>query len=645
MSFNIKQRSARKVFQDYFTGLLFSNQQHYEKLVQSTIQNPTLQERDILNHLNFTSYVNKHLNNACYLIWYSLLLNYPNNDKSLVWNQIFRFYLKGTKTFISILEKYKKEIQQYNHLSEPQNYTELEDKNDKDQYYYLEDNNQTQELPSSEDFTKVIAQELIKNSKDSDFDFTFCCNPSDIATYHTFHVEMIQKSLDITQRYLQEHLLNDLHLKTFIDLCNLPSNQKKLFESITTYKSYFDSHDRKTMRYIADKISKGQYFHFDIDDIKLINCDIEDPKRTVTDLDEFYLFRVVLKMKCTENLNITFPFFSELIDISFSIKPDIAKKLWENSTLNNMIHPINLIDEINNYGYPIANLNYLIDDNILILQEQDPNKPAKRCKNLLNFIKLNCIEQNLPELPNEIVIFHKVYDQLMKEDCSTFLFKELFILKNQTSEWITFSVNPKFQSLIEFEKWCVQQNLSFENNILCRSMLKHELVLNCYNYISHFVDKLIIYYQFIKKSQTPTDNQKLFISKQKNYLVSPSIRNIQLEKAKTFLLHASKKLLCVWYTELKFIDQLMEYWTNFEHIQTQYFIERQIIDPNTSSVEINDQLVKVIQKILGYFMIYERKLTWFSIQKLIEPIKSTNSFADFICKFNVIQTLNSQEEE
>jgi hypothetical protein len=639
MTLNKNQREARKVLQNYFTGILYSNQQNFESLTKLLSINPYLNERNTFNNMNFSDEINEIINKACYLIWNSLIIDFSNLNPSinatintnLIWNQYFRFYMKGTKTFIKTLENYKAKNKYDNEkikFDYDKKYNNAYEEKSSE-YFDSYDEKELQYIDKPEDFTKIISQELIRKSVDSDFDFTFCSNPDDIKNFHLVYGQFIQRSLEIAQQYLRENLLNKRCLQRYVELCNLPDNQKKLKESIKKYMHYFGSKDRKTMKYIVEQIEKNNFLLFDIDDIELSNCDQENLFRTVTEIDEFYLFRVVLKMKCS-GLNITFPFFAELIDISYSIKEDIGRKLWKNSTLNNMIYPVNLIDTFNNFGYPIANLNYLIDDTIFILQEQDPNKPEKRCEKLLNFIRLNCIEQSLPSLPNEIVIFQKIYDLLLKEECSKFLFQDLFKYKDQKDDWITFEINSKFQSLDTFEKWCIEQNLLFENKVECFNKTKNELILVCLRYINNLIDKINDFCNFAKHSQNLTEYQKNFIHIQKNNFVSPSIRSYHQKYINNLLLLTRKKQLCEWYIELKFIDEIISYWTDFEQISLSKFNIFLINDQRV----INDQLLQVIEIILNFFTSGKNSKP-ISIQTLIEPISSKNSFADFIGKFKL----------
>ena len=641
-------REAVKVLQSYFTNILYSNEKNLDNFIEVIRTNTDIDEVKTFNDLNFSDTVNEIINKACYLVWVNLInsfsTNHPNLNRNLIWNHFFRFYLKGTKTFIKTLEKYEnKEENEVENIDNNEISFEVVNKynNEYDQknpdYVQMDDKTHFEFVNKPEEISKIISHELKRSIKDSDFDFTFCSNPEDIHNLHLSYVNYIQESLKLAQHYLINNLVNSISLKKFVDVCNLPINQKKLSKMIEKFEKYFTSRDRKTMKFIKSEINKGNFFKFDVDDIELINCDKENPKRTITSLDEFYLFRVVLKMKCiSHKLNITFPFFAEIIDISYSIKEDISTKIWKNSTLTNMIYPVNLIDITNNYGYPIANLNYLIDDTIIILQEQDPNKPEKRCEKLLNFIKLNCIEQNLPKLPSEIVIYHKVYDLLITEECSKFLFQDLFKLKENDSVWYTFEINPKFLSLHSFEKWCIEQKLSFDN-LYCYNKTKNELVIMCLNYFNHFFKKLIDFYTFLrlKEENQLSEQQKKFLFKQKNNIMSPSIKAYHQKTVENLLPGINKIQLCFWYAELKLIDEIIVYWVNFENVQANFF-KHEIFKQDTET-NINDQIVEVIETILNYFINCENKIKITNIQLLLKPLSDKNTFADFICKFNINQ--------
>jgi hypothetical protein len=454
------ERKAKKVFQNYFTTLLYS------KPTIKTLDNGEVKKYDVGDRINII------LKSTCKMIWEKLIERffYKEIDTTDIkeqvknnWDNYFRFYLKGGKSTLEFIKSISYIDKEYGETT-------------------------MDFLPSSNhksNISKAFYYDLINSTDDSDFDFCFVLNPTlmNDSNYirHNRPIAKIMKNMTYEINGDIKSLMPDF-LELINDVYNQKTILKRLIEDSIQYFTPKEQEVFKDFIYSCDSL-KEPYFKFE-SDIGMFHSYIKALESKVTiPTDTFYLHRLVLPIKFSDK-SIVFPttdgkLFAECIDISFSKDIKVTEKLWKHTELNSMLRPLYYIDEDYIFSYPIAGLSYQLNDIVVILSENEPNKPQKRCKRLIEQLYFSCMEEKLPEVPSLIHIGKKVYE-LMKQEGDCKALNEIMTFKESINDIYIFELSKSIRNIEDFEVWCRSNsyyniNLSWESQCNINFISKEEL--------------------------------------------------------------------------------------------------------------------------------------------------------------------------
>jgi hypothetical protein len=599
-----QERKAKKVFQNYFTSIL------YEK--PSII----VSEKDEVKKNNVSERINSILKNSSMRIWgeiinafYSQYKDDNNTSKDCVkkgWDEHCRFYLKGGK---STMEFIKSII-----------YTENE--GGAVSLGFMPSTNHKSNI------AKAFYQELSYNTDDSDYDFCFVVNPSLLNTERNENFipfnRKLHKIIKAEKNILEEEIkgiFSDL-----LERINSSYNQKtKLKTLVKESYDYFTSSEKAVFDEFLSNTLNEPYFNF-IGGKSYIDY-VE--KKVVIPTDTFFLHRLIIPFNF-ENEIMTFPtidnkLFAECIDVSFSGIKEVTEKLWKHTELNNILRPLIHLDDISNFSYPVAGLHYQLNDIVVILSEQNPNKPQKRCKRLIEQLYFSCMEENLPSLPSTIHIGKTVYN-LMKEEGDCNILNDIMTFKKQIKikdEIVyVFEVNESIKNIENFELWCRKSkysgiSLSWESQCNVDFISKEELRRRIINICKDDFNVSLI--------ETFKDFEKSYVCILYKNLILISVILSILEGHRN--IHMEKAFKNNW--EIK--DKL------------DYKDEIELIESYTIKEPLKSYISRIIQKYVNrpYFGVYH---TGQRIETLIGYIKRNflsdkkdkfNLFLEIIYKFNI----------
>jgi len=451
---SVEQRQARKVFQNYFTTLL------YEK------PSILLSESGNVKSYNIADYINKELKESSKRIWskvidhfYDVYKDDNNTIQDVVkkgWEEYCRLYLKGGK---STLEFIKSALDSYKSGSNKGN------------------------------IAKALYHDLKYNTDDSDYDFCFVLNPALLTDSNYIRINRKLQKIIKEEKFLINisPIIPDL-----LERINSPFNQKKILKKLVLESYHYFTPEEQNLfdEFLrqCDNINES-YFNFTQKDTLI---DFIEKKVKLT-TDTFFLHRLVIPFKFVDE-KFNFPtvkdkLYAECIDISFSSIKEVTEKLWNKTDLNNILRPLLYLDKEHTFNYPIVGLHYQLSDIVIILSEQNPNKPQKRCKRLIEQLYFSCMEEKLPELPSIINIGKSVYELMQQEGECEALNKILTFEKSITikeEEVYVFKLNDSIRDIEKFELWCKNSyynniSLSWESQCNIDFISKQELIRRIIN--------------------------------------------------------------------------------------------------------------------------------------------------------------------
>jgi hypothetical protein len=451
--------------------------------------------------------INEVLTNASIEIWrvFRKKLYYCMEGLNCGWDNWLRMFLKGGKANLKSINKQLEKLSE--HFSQQKN------------------------------ILRMLLTEIILNENDSDYDFSVVMNPN-LFDYEDENINKVFISLsdiiEVARHFISNNLprsyidnltanLNDLDLQKrelYPSLIKAAETLKMKYESIIN-ESIKESEKQEKIKelenlglgfetivkfeLLANLIKTGTALDFNF-----ISVESKYPKSSQSTInilddnnqviDQFLLFRVFLKFNIKQASDLLInKQFGECIDLSFSTLKSTNEAIWKKSNIDNMLMPVDgLISEPNSlvpkelqeilvWKFPIANLNYQIKDQIVMISEFEPSKPDKRCKRFIEQIKMFCVMENLPSLPAEIIIGSKVWELMQNEKSECFKLREIIdfdkIKINDESKTVTVAIKDEFKSLDKFERWCnvtkisPYQNLSWDSGCPLNFMSKQQLVL------------------------------------------------------------------------------------------------------------------------------------------------------------------------
>jgi hypothetical protein len=442
-----EERELKKCFQSYFTKLLYKYKNGYiNNIIHSEV-----------------SYL---WDNICQTLYKDLnihqILNLDKTSPDIIkqmWKKYLRFYLKGGKATLKAV------------------------------HAYLNTNK-----GSDNKIAQIFFDELVNNTADSDWDFCLALHPYFIdKPYIIDHIDVyiVNRLKFISDRLkssFKQHFssfqayINDLSnqetelIPELINTLNLINYIKQL-PSTTENKILSLNQKEKEINMLIDDIKKDISIIFKIKDIEPLFLNVDKNDNGIR--EKFKLYRIVCSFEDHYHIQNTriqsvFPtkMFSEIIDISFSLSREVNEDLFIKSSLEQMLNPIRNIDfQVDIQDYPIAGLAYQIEDNIIILTELNPSKPVKRFQRFIEQIKIYCLRQNTPQLPENINISKGMILKMM-DDSSWRIFKTIFDIKTLPSKQIiidnnqlfyNLKIQDRFKNLSQFEKWCSEHDIEWFN--------------------------------------------------------------------------------------------------------------------------------------------------------------------------------------
>lgn len=369
---------------------------------------------------------------------------YKNKSFSDEWQNNKRFYLKGGKSLNKLIKKLEKEnifesitkdLKYLNKINGKQNLfdSELSKQSNTDYDFTLlfnpikseflnkinEDNLHDYLKKYEIDLVEIMNEEASKLNVNETFikfknGFTSSLNQkiNDLIPKLKNTIEEIKKFINSKEtdkldykEYIKEYLqLKIIQIENFI--LKIENNKIKFSDPVVevSYGFYpiiiYGSIDQDTKK---QNISKFLLYRMKLSykingqELYKINQDIKN---------------FVIK-KCTNqsynDLENKFPFsniFGELIDIGVSIGDENRQqKLWNSSDINYLLRPLIGLD--NNYAkneyqivynYPCADLKYQFKDIVSIFNFDKPQKLEKRCKRVIEYLKMICLTNDYPDL-------------------------------------------------------------------------------------------------------------------------------------------------------------------------------------------------------------------------------------------------------
>lgn len=370
-----------------------------------------------------------------------------SNDIKNKWNDL-RFYLKGGKSLNRLIKKIEKE-EKFDSISRDLKifYENNQIKNTFDQT--LKDQSNT-----DYDFTLIYNEnynQIFNSQGDDNIDRFFRENYIDIVKILKDEGLRLEQNIIFT-KFKQEFTK---HLNSEFKREIIP----KLKETIKNIESFIKDNvsNKNSLNNIINdylEIKKYQIENF-INEINNNRIKLTDPKIEVScgffpiviigsfingvqNKSKFLLYRMKLtfkinnqdlyklnkdiktyvinycngKSKYNESLKNNIPFnniFGELIDIGLCLgDQNRNESIWNSSDLKYILRPIKYIDKfsslskdiINNiiiYNYPIASLKYQLKDILAIFNFDKPQKLDKRCKRIIEYLKMLCLSNNKPD--------------------------------------------------------------------------------------------------------------------------------------------------------------------------------------------------------------------------------------------------------
>ena len=428
-----KQREDRRVFQKYLTKLLYNN--------------TNIPINDVCNKLSADLW--KYIVDNVYSMF--LRSHTPSFLERLgsdfarnqyVWETYCRFYLKGNK---ATLQWIKEQIKQH-------------DKQNDEMYRVL---------------LEIIYKSVVHFESDSDFDFSLVLHPDQMQ--YEEEGRMVHYSLVDCMQHLRnnlQRLFTQEYIREFIDTANSLVIQQKcnLLKSLQDIDvSVLNNVQLQQLQTCINKLRQGQPLSFVFKGAQDSSLDFEHP--IDTGVDEFLLYRLFLNCKCTDAPDL-FPKkqFAECIDVSMSLNGPYNLELWKHSSLDEMEVPIQyLYDEyqehenagmtrMTGWKFPIVSLNYQLHDATAMFEEDSPSKPDKRCERFIDQMRIFCVKEKIPNLPNEITVSAPVYRTISDPANSCYDLNQVFAVKEVLpSGFVKMVPKPQFMTLVNFEGWCRTQ--------------------------------------------------------------------------------------------------------------------------------------------------------------------------------------------
>jgi hypothetical protein len=568
------QRQARKIFQNYFTKCL------YDK------------KRTI--NINYNSEpINNAIKDSCKNIWENIInlyigtseLNMEKTSKEIIvserWSEYIRFFLKGGNSTIEYINN-----------------------------ILLNTNENSQKR----NIAKAFYTQFINSSNSSDYDFCFLIHP-DCLKDAIRQQRKLGKILKEEKFNLRDKIKDDIN--KYIDYINSPYIQvlflKRLVEESIKefqpdeqiiFQDFLNKCDELTEPYFKFKLSN--------DIVKFIETKVKLPH------DTFYLNRLVIPIEFEREYNLPTvkdKLFAECIDISFSIDKEVTENLWKKTDINNILRPLNGLDKIidKGYSFPIIGLDYRLNDIVIILAENYPNKPEKRCKRFIEQLYFSCVEEKLPRLPDEIFIGISVYELMQTEsDCKSL--NEILTFEEKVKDAYRFTLNEQFKDITKFELWC--RNTKFSD-----ISLSWESMCNI-----DFVSK-----EELKLRVMSICDNEFNLKVNNEYMNSYS---------KSYLCYLYKHLLLISFIlnivddhEFRFLSLFNDTWRIIGKNDIKEFIK------NNSENDIRNKVKEVIQ----YYLKKHPLDNYFkgeSIEKLIDYIKTSFVAYNYPQESNFVKVLN-----
>jgi hypothetical protein len=471
------QRQAKKVFQNYFTSMLYDK----EKII--------IDKNDIYKY-DVSTKMNEIIKSSCSNIWEKIVREYMTNELdpektsediivSKEWSDYCRFFLKGGKSTLEYIQNIMKEYSKSDSVHKG-------------------------------NIAKAFYSQYITDSNDSDFDFCFVLNPDLMDNSNCMrHQRKIAKIIK-EERHLLIDKSRDV-LPLLLNHINRPYNQRTILSKLIRESiNEFTDEERVIFNDFLLKCDglDEPYFKFKLKEVSAVNFDKKGiefiEKKVKLTTDTFYLSRLVIPFSFEDNF--VFPtigdkLFAECIDVSFSIDKEYSKKLWNKTDVNSLLRPLKFLDKKYSFTFPVIGIDYQLNKNsadtissdciglVVILSEETPNKPIKRCRRFIEQLYFNCVEEKLPSLPKDIFIGKSVYT-LMKEENECTLLDNIITFKKEVNDMYLFELKEEFMDLSKFEKWCMSSNvkgisLSWESqcnsDFIGKEELKTRIKLICKN--------------------------------------------------------------------------------------------------------------------------------------------------------------------
>ena len=585
----MEERLCKKVFQNYFTNVLY-NRINFRANIDRVL---ALKNEDIEPHEHFQPYFevcNRIWNEACSFLWQSIFNSfYPNVHWSQKWSH-FRFFLKGGKS-------------QYNKLVDLAKEKPIDSRH----WNIQRDDTEYDTIPEPDPFMRtpniaaVLASEMLPKIKNSDFDFTFVINPDFLISsqYDTDEIlaRLNYEMANCAARCVQLFNENSQSLQEFVNAVNAPENLKNLWVAVDDVLTNLSTERvSDELREILTTKRSEIKFTLDSPQIKFFK-----PSRPIIN-NSIYLFRIVVPILSgvpeLDDRGGFFSMFAEGIDVAWAISLEERQSLWDHSGFAFMDRPIPLVERNFNprFGYPVANLAYLIQDTLVIFLETNPSKPEKRCEAFLRMLYLSCVEQKLKAFPRYIKVSNEVWSLLnTSPQCQQLL--QLFMLQSRDEFTVTLKVSSALQNIDEFESWCMEKKHPW-------GVIPHELPKS----------------KIIKEVQAvflKIFNDKKFLAK------LPSISKDQC--------------ILYWY-QFRFYGQIQHAFLVFKHDATLTEHSYQI-DFSPSSLNVSEkqkQIGEVTNFILKSLNSLRPPTSIFSLVEANKDLCKRNSFAALLSKFKFV---------
>ena len=432
----VKQREDRRVFQKYLTKLLYNNTRIPINNICDELS------RDIWQFIAenvFVHFLKTHTPS------FLRRLGTKEMQNQYVWETYCRFYLKGNKATLKWIR----------------DQVAIHDKNKDSMYRVL---------------LEVIYKSVLHHEADSDFDFSLVIHPDQV-DYETdgrvIHWLLIECMTQCKEK------LSDLfvgrYIDEFVQTANSFFTQQRLglLKSLQDVdESFLDEIQKQELDQCISKLTSGQALTFSFVGAKESHIDFDKPIDTGT--DQFLLYRLFLQCECAEAPNLfRLKQFAECVDISISLNGVYNLELWGHSSLDDMEVPVHLLHEEaeldgeddlhgTRWDYPIVSLQYQLNDAIAMFAEDTPTKPEKRCERFIDQMRIFCVREQKPNLPDEITVSEPVFRTIMDPNSSCYDLNQVFSVHQiLPSGFVKMNPKPHLQTLEHFEGWC--RNQRFRN--------------------------------------------------------------------------------------------------------------------------------------------------------------------------------------